>query len=32
MCCNPVNGRLDFEDGWLKKFSFVSEDAMKLIS
>jgi hypothetical protein len=22
MCCNPANGRMDFEDGWLIKSSF----------
>jgi hypothetical protein len=32
MCCNPANGRVDFEDGWLKKFGFITEEAMKLLS
>ncbi len=23
MCCNPANGRVDYEDGWLKKSSWI---------
>jgi hypothetical protein len=26
MCCNPANGRVDFEDGWCIKFSFITKD------
>ena len=26
MCCNPANGRVDFEDGWLIKSSFLTKD------
>jgi hypothetical protein len=26
MCCNPANGRVDFEDGWLIKSSFITQD------
>jgi hypothetical protein len=26
MCCNPANGRVDFEDGWLIKSSFITKD------
>ena len=29
MCCNPAKGRVDFEDGWLIKFSFITKDEMK---
>jgi hypothetical protein len=29
MCCNPANGRVEFEDGWLKKSSFITKDEMK---
>jgi hypothetical protein len=32
MCCNPAKGRVDFEDGWLIKSSFITEDEMKLVS
>jgi hypothetical protein len=24
MCCNPENGRVEFEDGWLIKPSFIT--------
>jgi hypothetical protein len=30
MCCNPEKGRVDFEDGWLIKSSFITKDEMKL--
>jgi hypothetical protein len=26
MCCNHANGRVDFEDGWLIKSSFITKD------
>ncbi len=26
MCCNPANGRVDFEDSWLIKSSFIFKD------
>ena len=26
MCCNPANGRVDFEDGQLIKSSFITKD------
>ncbi len=29
MCCNPANGRVEFEDGWLIKTSFITKDKMK---
>ncbi len=29
ICCNPVKGRVDFEDGWLVKSSFITKDEMK---
>jgi len=29
MCCNPAKGRVEFEDGWLIKFSFITKDEMK---
>jgi hypothetical protein len=33
ICCNPVDGgRVDFEDGWLIKSSFITKDEMKLVS
>jgi hypothetical protein len=31
-CCifsNPAKGRVDFEDGWLIKSSFITKDEMK---
>jgi hypothetical protein len=31
-CCiarNPAKGRVDFEDGWLLKSSFITKDEMK---
>ncbi len=28
-CCNPANGRVEFEDGWLIKPSFITMDEMK---
>jgi hypothetical protein len=27
--CNPAKGRVDFEDGWLIKSSFITKDEMK---
>jgi hypothetical protein len=32
ICCNPAKGRVDFEDGWLLKSSFITKDEMKLVS
>jgi hypothetical protein len=32
ICCNPEKGRVDFEDGWLIKSSFITKDDMKLVS
>jgi len=32
ICCNPAKGRVDFEDGWLIKSSFITKDEMKLVS
>jgi hypothetical protein len=29
MCCNPAKGRVEFEDGWLIKPSFITKDEMK---
>jgi hypothetical protein len=29
MCCNPVNGKVKFEDCRLIKYSFISKDGMK---
>ena len=29
ICCNPAKGRVDFEDGWLIKSSFITKDEMK---
>jgi hypothetical protein len=29
MCCNPAKGRVEFEDGWLIKSSFITMDEMK---
>jgi hypothetical protein len=29
MCCNPANGRADFEDDWFIKLSFITMDEMK---
>ncbi len=29
MCCNPAIGRVDFEDGWLIKSSFITEEEQK---
>jgi hypothetical protein len=29
MCCNPSNGRVDFEDGWLIIPGFITMDEMK---
>jgi hypothetical protein len=28
MCCNPAKGRVEFEDGWLIKSSFITNDEM----
>jgi hypothetical protein len=32
ICCNPAKERVDFEDGWLIKSSFIAKDEMKLVS
>jgi hypothetical protein len=32
ICCNPEKGRVDFEDRWLIKSSFITKDEMKLVS
>jgi hypothetical protein len=29
ICSNPAKGRVDFEDGWLIKSSFITKDEMK---
>jgi hypothetical protein len=29
MCCNPAKGRVEFEDSWLIKSSFITMDEMK---
>jgi hypothetical protein len=29
MCCNPAKGRVEFEDGWLIKSSFITKYEMK---
>jgi hypothetical protein len=29
VCCNSAKGRVDFEDGWLIKSSFITKDKMK---
>jgi hypothetical protein len=29
---NPAKGRVDFEDDWLIKSSFITKDEMKLVS
>jgi len=29
ICCNPAKGRVDFEDSWLIKSSFINKDEMK---
>jgi hypothetical protein len=29
ICCNPAKGRVEFEDGWLIKSSFITRDEMK---
>jgi hypothetical protein len=29
MCCNPAKGRVEFEDGWLIKSSFITKKRMK---
>jgi hypothetical protein len=31
MCCNPAKGRVEFEDGWLIKSSFITMDEMKAL-
>ncbi len=28
-CCSPAKGKVDFEDGWLIKSSFITKDEMK---
>jgi len=30
MCCNPAKRRVEFEDNWLIKSSFITKDEMKL--
>jgi hypothetical protein len=32
VCCNPAKGRVEFEDGWLIKSSFITKDEMKSLS
>jgi len=32
ICCNPGKWRVDFEDGWLIKSSFITKDEMKSLS
>jgi hypothetical protein len=29
ICCNPAKGRVDLEDGWLIKSSFITKDELK---
>jgi hypothetical protein len=29
MCCNPADGRVDFDDGWLIKSSFKTNNELK---
>jgi hypothetical protein len=29
MSCNPANGRVEFEDGWLLKSGFINRDEVK---
>jgi hypothetical protein len=29
MCCNPAKGRVEFEDGWLIKSSFITKAEIK---
>jgi hypothetical protein len=29
ICCNPTNGRVNFEDGWLIKSSIITKDKTK---
>jgi hypothetical protein len=29
---NPAKGRVEFEEGWLLKSSFITKDEMKLVS
>jgi hypothetical protein len=29
MCCNPAKGRVEFEDGWLIKSSFITKKKKK---
>jgi hypothetical protein len=29
MCCNPAKRRVEFEDGWLIKYRFITKDEMK---
>jgi hypothetical protein len=29
MCCNPANGRVEFEDGWLLNPSFITKNEIK---
>jgi hypothetical protein len=31
-CCIVPKGRVEFEDGWLIKSSFITKDEMKLVS
>jgi hypothetical protein len=30
MCCNPANGRVEFEDGWLLNPSFITKNEIKV--
>jgi hypothetical protein len=32
ICCNPEKGRVEFEDLWLIKSSFITKDEIKLVS
>ena len=32
ICCNPSKGRVDFEDGWLIKSSFITEGWNEVLS
>jgi hypothetical protein len=32
ICGNPSKGRVQFEDSWYIKYSFITKDEMKLIS
>jgi hypothetical protein len=32
MCCNPAKGRVEFEDGWLIKPSFITKGRNESLS